>query len=72
MKIIYENGWSKETILAWLQARPSRKQVLHDPNGYTIRFSDGSTWAQEYGDWHTRTPAKSFINGSIAQISYDS
>lgn len=71
MKIQYHNGWNKESILAWLQARPNARQTFHDTNGYTVRFADGSTWAHEYGDWHTRTPSKCFINGNLVQITHD-
>lgn len=71
MKIQYCNGWSKEKILAWLRERPNARQTFYDGNGYTIRFADGATWAHEYGEWIGHTPSKCFINGTIAQITYD-
>lgn len=71
MKIEYHNGWNKEKILSWLHDRTNARKTFHDPNGYTVRFADGSTWGHTYGDWQTRTPSECYINGILVQRSYD-
>ena len=67
-RIEYGNGWSKEKIIAFLEAHTKRHYLDITTHGYIVTFSDGSTY--EFSQAHWTLPAYIYINDEIAQITF--
>ena len=59
------NGWTLDSILAYITERMNNCQTFDNPDGYEHHFADGSTFRCVFASWKDKTPIKYYINGEL-------
>lgn len=72
MKITFHNCWTRRRLAEWVEDHSGlKRETVTHPNGYQMDFECGDRYEIVYGDFAARTPTEIFVNGMLAQQTWN-